>query len=156
MTSQFADMRSSLNSFEVAVFWLSSVVTGPNFMSTSLLVLELWQFSILRTWPELRKSEMLPSEFCPVSRDWGDLGISNLARMSPMKCYYCGYSFCRFWVIKGKPTHYPITQIRVNKIQGKLVLRPFSSKFLSFCGKMIFDHCRSFSPCRLQVLIAKL
>ena len=31
---------------------------------------------------------MLLSEFCPISGDWGELGIPNLARMSQMKCYY--------------------------------------------------------------------
>ena len=28
-----------------------------------------------------------PSDFCPISGDWDDLGIPNLARMSLMKCY---------------------------------------------------------------------
>ena len=28
-----------------------------------------------------------PSEFCPISGDWDELGIPNLARMSLMKCY---------------------------------------------------------------------
>ena len=34
-----------------------------------------------------RKSEIPPSEFCPISGDWGKLGIPNLARMSLIKCY---------------------------------------------------------------------
>ena len=87
MTSQFSDMTSSLNFFEVVLFLLSSLVTGPSFMSISSLVLELWQFSFIRDWPEIRKSEIPPSEFCPISGDWGKLWIPNLARMSPIKCY---------------------------------------------------------------------
>ena len=74
--------------FDVVLFLLSSLVTGPSFMSISSLVLELWQFSFIRDWPEIRKSEIPPSEFCPISGDWGELGIPNLARMSLIKCYW--------------------------------------------------------------------
>ena len=38
--------------------------------------------------PEIRKSEISPFEFFPTYEDWGKLGISNLARMSLMKCYW--------------------------------------------------------------------
>ena len=41
ITSQFADRTSSSTFFYVAVFLLSSLVTGPSFMSISCLVLEL-------------------------------------------------------------------------------------------------------------------
>ena len=70
------------------LFLLSSLVTGLSFMSISSLVLELWQFSFIRDWPEIRKSEIPPSEFCPISGDWGKLWIPNLARMSPIKYYW--------------------------------------------------------------------
>ena len=88
MTSQFSDMTLSYNFFDVILFLLSSLVTGPSFMSISSLVLELWQFSFIRDWPEIRKSEIPPSEFWQISGDWGELGIPNLARMSPIKCYW--------------------------------------------------------------------
>ena len=125
MTSQFSDMTSSSIFFDVVLFFLSSLVTGPSFMSISSLVLELWQFSFIRDWAEIRKSDITPSEFCPISGDRGELGIPNLARMSLMKCYQmlqnASYGFYRFWVIKGKPTGrvkllpspVPPTQIRV-------------------------------------------
>ena len=80
--------KSSTIFFEVALFLLSILVTGPSFMSISSLILELWQFSFIRDWPEIRKSEIPPSEFCPISGDWGELGIPNLARMSLIKCYW--------------------------------------------------------------------
>ena len=48
----------------------------------SLLVLELWQFLFISDWLEIQKSEMPPSEFPPISRDWGKLGIPNLAQMT--------------------------------------------------------------------------
>ena len=108
MKSQFADITSSSNFFDVVLFLLSSLVTGPSFMSISSLVLELWQFSFIRDWPEIRKSDITPSEFCPISGDRGELEIPNLAQMFLMKCYRmlqnASYGFYRFWPIKGKPT----------------------------------------------------
>ena len=88
MTSQFSDMTSTSNFFDVVLFVLSSLVTGPSFMSISWLVLELWKFSFIRDWPEIRKSEIPPSEFCPISGDWGELWIPHLARMSLIECYW--------------------------------------------------------------------
>ena len=72
------------NIFDVILFLLSRLVTDPSFMSISSFVLELWQFTFIRDWPEIWKSE-IPS-FCSISKDWGELGIPNLARMSVMKC----------------------------------------------------------------------
>ena len=86
MSSQFADMTSSSSFFDV-LFFLSSLATGPSFMSISSLVLELWQFFFIRDWPEIRKSDITPSEFCPMSGDRGESGIPNLARMLLTKCY---------------------------------------------------------------------
>ena len=88
MTSQFSGMKSTSAYFDVAVFLLSSLVTGPNFMPISSLVLELWQFSLIKDWPEIRKLEIPPSEFCPISGDWGELWIPNLAQMSLIECYW--------------------------------------------------------------------
>ena len=73
--------------FNVAWFLLSSLVTGPNFMSISSMVLELWQFPFIRDWPEIRKSEIPPSEFCSISGDWGELGTLSLAITSLKICY---------------------------------------------------------------------
>ena len=55
------------NCFDVAVFILSSKVTGPSFMSISWLVLELRQFSVIKDWPEIGKSEIPLSEFSQIS-----------------------------------------------------------------------------------------
>ena len=52
---------------------LFCLVTDRSFMSMSSLVLELWQFSFIRDWPEIRKLEIPPSEFFPISEDWGKL-----------------------------------------------------------------------------------
>ena len=88
VTSQFPDMMSLSIFFDVVLFLLSCLVTGPSFMLISSLVLELWQFSFIRNWPEIRKSEIPPSEFCPISGDWGKLWILNLARISLKDCYW--------------------------------------------------------------------
>ena len=88
MKSRFSDMTSSSNFFDSVLFLLSSLVTGPGFMSNSWLVLELWQLSFIKDWPEIRKSEIPPSEFRPISRDWVKLVTPNLARMFLIKCYW--------------------------------------------------------------------
>ena len=100
MASQFADMALSPR-FDVVLFRLSSWGTGLSFMSISSLIMELWQFSFERDWPEIRKSEIRPPEFCPISGDWGKLEMPNLARMPLMKCYWM---LQNYWVIKEKPT----------------------------------------------------
>ena len=48
-----------VNFFDVAVFPLSSLVTGPNFMSISWLVLELRQFLFMKVWQEIWKYRCL-------------------------------------------------------------------------------------------------
>ena len=88
MTSQFANMTSTSIFFDVVLFLLSILVTGPSFMSMSSPFLELWQFSFIRDWPEIRKSEIPTSEFFPISGDWGNLWIPHLVRMSLTECYW--------------------------------------------------------------------
>ena len=73
----------------------------------SSLVLELWRFSFVRDLPEIRKSEILPSEICSKSGDWCELqdtkfgtNVSNEMLLNAAK--YQGYSIYRFWINKGK------------------------------------------------------
>ena len=63
-------------------------VIGPSFISISSLVLKLGQFTFIRDWPEIRKSGIPLSEFCPISGDWSKLGIPNMAWASLIKCYW--------------------------------------------------------------------
>ena len=74
--------------FNVAVFLLSSLVTGPSFRSISWLFPELWQFLFVKNWPEIQKSEISASEFYPISGDWSELGIPNLVQISVIKSYW--------------------------------------------------------------------
>ena len=73
------------NFFDVVLFLLLSLVTGPSFM---FQVPELWQLSFIRDWREIRKWEIPPSEFCLTSKDWGDLEMPNLAQMFLIKWYW--------------------------------------------------------------------
>ena len=85
---------------------------GPSFLLMLPLVLELWKFSFTRNWPEIRKSEIPPSEFCQTSGDWEELPnirntkfgakVSNKMLLNAAKCQCC--SVYHLWVITGKPT----------------------------------------------------
>ena len=117
MTSQIPDMTSLSVFFEVVLFLLSSLVTGPSFMSISSLVLELWQFSFIRDWPEIRKLEIPPSEFCPISGGWGEFEISNLARTFLIKFY---------WMLQNaRVTAFTVSELlRENQQGGVKLLSP--------------------------------
>ena len=146
MTSQFTDIASSSKLFDVVLFLLSNLVTSPSFMSISSLVLELWQFSFIRDWPEIRKSEIPTSEFCPLSEDWSKFGANVSNRMLLNAAKFQGYSFYRFWVIKGKPTEggagggkITPTLIRVNRML-QLSSLGWLEIFIYFHMLVVFFH----------------
>ena len=94
-------------------FWrylvsLVNLCYGPRFMSISSPFMELRQFPFIRYWPEIRNSEITPSEFFPISGDCSELGIPNLTGTSLIKCWNAKKcqrcNFDPFWVIKGKST----------------------------------------------------
>ena len=98
------------NLFNGFLFFLSILVTGPIFMSISSLVLGLWQFPFIRDWPEIQKSEIPPSEFCPISGAWGKSGILNLAQRILIKCY---------WMLRnGKVTDFTVSDLLRQNQQG--------------------------------------
>ena len=86
--------KNPKNDNDVTIFWhdVNIKFFWRCFLSlvkfSSSLVLELWQFSFIRDWPEIRKSEIPPSELCPRSGDWGKLWIPHLARMSLIEYYW--------------------------------------------------------------------
>ena len=108
MTSQLYYMTSSSNFFDFFLCLLLSLVTVPSFMSISSLVLELWQFYFIRDWPEIRKWNtpvwVLPNiwRLGQVRDTKFGTSVFNKMLLNATKCQ--GYSFYRFWVIKGKPT----------------------------------------------------
>ena len=103
MTTKLIEMTSSSIFLDVVVFLLSKLVTGPNFMSMSWLVLEVWQILFTKDCREIRKSEIQPSEFSSISEDWDKFGenFSNKILLNAAKGQGC--SFYHFWVVKIKP-----------------------------------------------------
>ena len=67
-------------------FFLSSLVTGPSFMSISSLVLNFWLLyeGLIRNLEFGNTSVWV----FPISGDWGELGIPKFARLSLTKCYW--------------------------------------------------------------------
>ena len=120
MKAKFVDMTSLLVFFDVVVFLLSILVASPSFMSISRLVLEsLFLYKRLNRNPEIGNAVVwvLPNiQRLGQVRDTSfDTIVSDKMLSHVAKCN--GYSFYRFWVIKGKPTGGKIipssTQIRV-------------------------------------------
>ena len=85
MTSQFANMTSSSNFFDVVLFlkfshWSKfhvNIIAGSR-------VTRIFFYKGLTRNAEIGNT---PSEFYPMSGDWGELWIPNLVRMSLIKCY---------------------------------------------------------------------
>ena len=75
---------------------------------TGLLVLELWQFSFIKDWPEIGNTPVwvLPSiwRLGQVGDTKFGTNVSSKVLLNAAKCQ--GYSFYRFWVIKWKPTRW--------------------------------------------------
>ena len=105
-------MASNSIFFYADLFFLSSLVAGPSFMSISALFLE---FSFVRDWLEIWKLEIPWSEFCPISGDWGELQILNVAGMSQIECY---------WMLqKSRITAFTVSELlRKNQLGGGVKL----------------------------------
>ena len=107
MASQFAEMTSLSKFFDVSLFLLSNVVSGPRFMSISFLVLEL-QFFYKKIDHKYRDGNtpvwILPNiwRLGLVRSTRISMNVSYKMLQNAAKCQ--GYSFYRFWVISGKPT----------------------------------------------------
>ena len=90
-----------VNFFNVVVFLLSSLVTGPSFMPISWLILELWQFSFIEDWPEIRNQKYPRLSFAQYMETGEGKGYQILRKclhkklLNTEKCQ--GYSFYYFW-----------------------------------------------------------
>ena len=118
-------MTSASKFFDGVLFPLSSLVTGPGFMQYHYWFWSYDKISLIRDWPEIRKSEIPTSRFCTIYGDWGELGISNLTWPSLIKCYWMlqNAKVIAFTVSgllrenqQGGKIIPPPTQIRVNRI----------------------------------------
>ena len=101
MTSQFSEMTSS------SIFWrcFVSLVNFSYWSKFHVNITTGFGVMIISCYKGLTKNLEI-GEFSPISRDWGELGLPNLARTPLIKCYYIyqRYSFYRFWSIRGIPT----------------------------------------------------
>ena len=127
--------------FDVVVFPLLSLVTDSRFMSISLLVLELWQFSYKRDWPEIQKLEIPNIWRLGRVRD-----IKNSVWISPIKCY---------WMLQNaRVTAFIVFELlRQNKQRGKIRVvehvkafnfsdkPPDFSKTIELCLKFCVGFC---------------
>ena len=89
MTSQFSEMMSS---FADAVYWLCFVFLvnlsyWPNFHVNIITGSGVVTIFFYKGLTRNLENGNTPFEFCPISGDWGELGVPNLARTSPIKCY---------------------------------------------------------------------
>ena len=124
-------------------------------MSVSWLVLELWQFLLIKDWPKTWKSEIPPAWVLPNIWRLGRIrntklgtNVSNTMLLHAAKCQ--SYSFYRFWLMKGKPTggiKLPPPKIWVkneNSFQGeKNICHHFQRTFS--CQKWTRTHERAFN-----------
>ena len=143
--SQFANAMSLSIFFDVVLFLLLSLVTGPNFMSISSLVLKLWQISFI--YKGLNKNTEIGNTPVWILPNIWRLGwvkntklgtnASNTMLLKVAKCQ--GYSFYCFWVIKGKPTG------GIKFPQPRLGLRP----------KAILAYNTMFEGLKLTIVISK-
>ena len=86
-----------------------NIITGSGIMT----------IFFIRDWPEIRKLEIPPSEFCPIPGDQGNLWVPNLALMSLI-----GY----YWMLQNsKVTAFTVLELlRENQLRGKIT-HPFFS-----------------------------
>ena len=115
MMLQFSDMTSSSKCFDAVSFLLSSLVTGKFHVKiiTGSGVITIFFY---KDWPEIQKSEIPPSEFCPISGDWGKLGKPNLARISLTKFY---------WMLQNaRITAFTVSELLKENQQGGKITPP--------------------------------
>ena len=109
-TPQIFYMTSSSNFFDVALFLLLSLVTGRSFISISSLLLELWQFSFIKDWPEIQTLETPPSEFL--------LNIWRLGRVRDTK-FGTNVSNKMLWMLQNaKVTAFIVSELLRENQQG--------------------------------------
>ena len=92
LMSAFTDKNSTITqSNSVRAVFLTSycfLVTFSYWFKFDVNIIIVSRVSFIRDWLEICKLETSPSEFCPISGNWGNLGIPNLTKMFLMK-FYC-------------------------------------------------------------------
>ena len=115
--------KNPKNDNDVTIFWHDVIIKFFWGCFVSLVKFSYWSkfhdniitgseiitIFFIGDWPEIWKSEITSSEFCPISERLGQVmdtkfgtNVSNKILLNTAK--FQGYSSYRFWVIKGKPT----------------------------------------------------
>ena len=116
MTSQFSEMMSS---FTDAVYWLCFVFLvnlsyWPNFHVNIITGSGVVTIFFYKGLTRNLENGNTPFEFCPISGDWGELGVPNLARTSPIKCY---------WILQSaRVTPFTVSELLRKNQQGVKLL----------------------------------
>ena len=111
-------MTSASTFSDVIFFVLSILVTDPSFMSLSIPALELWQFAFDQKSGNWKHSPVLSNIWSVGQVRYPKIGADVSYKLLLNAAKWQGYSFHRFWVIKGKPRWEgiklpPTTQIRI-------------------------------------------
>ena len=95
----FWRFRVSLVKFRYSSMFHVNVMTGSRVM----------KILFYKNWPETQKLKIQPSEFCPISGDWGKVrdtkfgtNVFHKKLLNTAKCQ--GYNFYCFWIIRAKQT----------------------------------------------------
>ena len=123
MTSQLSDMTLSSKFLWRCLFYLKFSCWSKFSVN---IITDFWILTIF-VYKELtqnRKSELPASNSCQISGDWGELGISVLARMSRMKCYWMlQIDTVIFFSNFGVKLHHPLLWLdlsySMNRIKSK-------------------------------------
>ena len=115
MTSQFSEMTSSPDFFDVVSFFLSSFAIGPSFLSNHHW---FWSYDNFFYNRLTRNSEIGNTLVWILPKIWRlgwvrdtKFGTNVFDEMLLNALKYQGYSIYHFWVITGKPTGSKITPI---------------------------------------------
>ena len=96
--------------FVATLFFWPSLITGSSLMKVSWLVLGLWQFSFIKDWQEIQKSNITPPEFFRIPQYWGKLATANFSQMFVIKCY---------WVLlNARVTAFTVSEVLRENWQG--------------------------------------
>ena len=77
--------------------------------------------SFERDWPEIQKSEIPPSEFWPISGDYGKLWIPSLVQMSLIKYYWM--------LLTARATDFTVSEVlRENQQEEGKITQPLPSR----------------------------
>ena len=128
MTSQFSEMMSS---FADAVYWLCFVFLvnlsyWPNFHVNIITGSGVVTIFFYKGLTRNLENGNTPFEFCPISGDWGELEVPNLARTSPIKCY---------WILQSaRVTPFTVSELlRKNQQGGKITPLPTQIRVNRYC-----------------------